>query len=101
MSESVKKKKKFVAKTFFTDNTEWSSKNLWKMISADVKAIKTTRNKISGDSILQIFLRPTFKTWNTSPNNVENSKIYPLLTLTTSFDTTFTVHGFIKSSETF
>ena len=23
---------------FFSDNVEWSSKNLWKMISADVKA---------------------------------------------------------------
>ena len=25
---------------FFTDTVEWSSKNLWKMISADVKANK-------------------------------------------------------------
>ena len=27
-------------KTFLSDNVEWSSKNLWKMISADVKANK-------------------------------------------------------------
>ena len=69
------------------------------MISADVKAKKTIRNKRSGGSILQI--RRTFKTWNTNPNNVKNSKRFPLLTLTTYFDTTFTVHSFIKSSLTF
>ena len=32
LSESVKKE------IFFTDNIEWSSKNLWNMISDDVKA---------------------------------------------------------------
>ena len=37
LSESIKKGK-FVTKTFFSDNVEWSSKNLWKMISAHVKA---------------------------------------------------------------
>ena len=52
-----------MAKIFFTDNIEWSSKNLWKMKSADVKANK---NKKSGGSILQIFKDvPNFKTWNT------------------------------------
>ena len=32
---------------------------------------------------------------------MKNSKKYPLLTLTTYFNTTFTVHSFIKSSLTF
>ena len=36
-SESVKKWK-IVTKIFFSDNVERSSKNLWKMMSADVKA---------------------------------------------------------------
>ena len=44
-SKSVKKGK-FVTKIFFPDNAEWSSNNLWKMMSADTKA-KTTRNKRS------------------------------------------------------
>ena len=35
LSESVKKEK-FVMKIFFSDNVEWSSKNLEKMVSADV-----------------------------------------------------------------
>ena len=65
------------------------------------KLIKATRNKRSGGSILQIFVRHTFRTWNTSPNNVKISKKYPLLTLTNYFDTTFTVHTFIKSSVSF
>ena len=34
------KKGIFVKKIFFSDNVEWSSKNLWKMTSADVKANK-------------------------------------------------------------
>ena len=63
LSESVKKGK-FGAK-YFSDNVEWSSKILWKMISSDVKAIKTTRNKRSSGCILQIFIRSTFRTWNT------------------------------------
>ena len=37
LSESDKKGK-FETKIFFSDNVEWSSKNSWKMISADVKA---------------------------------------------------------------
>ena len=37
LSESIKKGK-FVTKIFFSDNVEWSSKMLWKMMSADVKA---------------------------------------------------------------
>ena len=32
------KKKNSWRKYFFSDNIEWSSKNLWKMTSADVKA---------------------------------------------------------------
>ena len=47
LSESIKKEK-FKMKIFFSDNVEWSSKNLKKM-SANVKAniAKTTRNKRS------------------------------------------------------
>ena len=37
LSESIKKKNLW-QKPFFSDNVEWSSKILWKMISADVKA---------------------------------------------------------------
>ena len=71
--------KKIVTKIFFTA-TEWISKNLWKKISADIlhqKVIKTIRNKRSGGSILQICIRRTFRTWNTSFNNVKNSKKIP------------------------
>ena len=42
LSEFVEKGK-FVTKIFFSDNVEWSSKNLWKMISADVKANKNNK----------------------------------------------------------
>ena len=50
---------------FSSDNVEWSSKNLRKMISADVKANKKKkRNKGAGDCIL-LLIRSTFKTWNT------------------------------------
>ena len=41
-----------MTKIFFSDAV-WSSKNLWKMISAGVKH-KTARNKRSSDCILQI-----------------------------------------------
>ena len=44
LSESVKKGK-FVTKIFFSDNVEWSSKILWKMISADVQANKNTKKE--------------------------------------------------------
>ena len=43
-NESVKKEK-FVARIFSTDNAEWSFQNLWKMISADVKAHKNIKKK--------------------------------------------------------
>ena len=36
LSKSVKKRK-ICDKNIFLDNVEWSSKNLWKMISPDVK----------------------------------------------------------------
>ena len=42
LSEPVEKGK-LVPKIFFSDNVEWSSKNLWKMISADVKANKNNK----------------------------------------------------------
>ena len=38
LSENLLKKENSGRKSFFSDNIEWSSKNLWKMISADVKA---------------------------------------------------------------
>ena len=60
LSESVKIENSW-RKSFL--KIEWSSKTLWKMISADVKR-KTTRNKRSGGSILQIFIRRTSKTLN-------------------------------------
>ena len=31
-------------KVFFSDNVEWSSESLWKMVSADVKTNKTNNN---------------------------------------------------------
>ena len=37
LSKSIKKGQ-FIDKNLFSDNVEWSSKNLWKMISVDVKA---------------------------------------------------------------
>ena len=41
LSESIKRWK-LAMEILFLDNVEWSSKNLWKMMSADVKAnIKT------------------------------------------------------------
>ena len=55
------------------------------------KLIKTTRDERSGGSILQIFIRHTFKTWNTSPDNVKYSKKYPLLMLGYYFDTSFII----------
>ena len=54
LSESIKKGK-FVVKIFFSDYVEWSSENLWKMMSADVKA-----NIISGGCILQIYFNSVF-----------------------------------------
>ena len=38
LRESVKKGKIYDKILFFPDNVEWSSKSLWKMISADIKA---------------------------------------------------------------
>ena len=32
----------FMLKIVFSDNVEWSSKNLWKMMSADVKISKSS-----------------------------------------------------------
>ena len=42
LSESIKKEK-LMTKIFFSDNVKWSSKNLWKMISADIKANKANK----------------------------------------------------------
>ena len=61
LSESVKKENLWW-KYFFSDNVEWISKYLCKMTS-DVKA--NLNNNRSGGSILKVFIRSTFKTWNT------------------------------------
>ena len=42
LSDSVKKWK-FVTKVFLSDNAKWSFKNLWKMISVNVKANKNNK----------------------------------------------------------
>ena len=63
-NESVRKVK-FETKIFFSDNAEWSSNNLWKMVSVDVKANKTTRIKdLVALSFIQIFIRSTFRYWD-------------------------------------
>ena len=41
--EWIRYKRKFVMKITFTDNIEWSSKYLWKIISVDVKANKNNK----------------------------------------------------------
>ena len=56
--------KKLVMLSGFSDNVELSSKNLWKIISADVRANVKQQNKGTGACILQIFIRSTLKTWN-------------------------------------
>ena len=38
MGVNLLKNEKLWWKSFFANNVEWSSKNLWKMMSADVKA---------------------------------------------------------------
>ena len=63
VNESVKKGK-FVTKIFFffSDNFEWSSKKLWKIISADVRAkYKTIKNKLTGVCMVSVNFY-TFKT---------------------------------------
>ena len=42
LSGSIEKGK-FATKIFISDNIEWSSKNLWKMMSTDVKANKNKK----------------------------------------------------------
>ena len=42
LSGSIEKGK-FATKIFYPDNIEWSSKNLWKMMSTDVKANKNNK----------------------------------------------------------
>ena len=42
LSESIRKGKS-MTKIFFSNDVEWSSKNLWQMISADVKANKNNK----------------------------------------------------------
>ena len=65
LSQSVKKKK-ICHKNLFSDNIEWSSNNLWKIISADVKAnVKQKEIKELVAVTFVIFIRGTFKTWNT------------------------------------
>ena len=54
-------------KIFFSDNVEWSSKNVWKMMPADVKAnIKQEEIRDLVTISYNFFLRSTLETWNTS-----------------------------------
>ena len=52
-------------KIFSLDNVEWSSKNLWKMISANVKGNIKQQEIKDMVAVSYIFLRSTLKTWNT------------------------------------
>ena len=68
LSESVKKGK-FKTKIFFSDNVELSPKNLWKMISADLKQNILQTNKKEEIRIwvavsYKFNIKSTFKTWN-------------------------------------
>ena len=56
LSESVKNKK-FLTKIFFSDNIQLSSKTLWKMMPADVKA----NIKQQGIKDLVTYLRNFYK----------------------------------------
>ena len=64
MSESVKKKKN-CDENLFLDNFEWSSKNLSKMMSANVKANIKQQELKDLVAVSYIFLRSTLNTWNT------------------------------------
>ena len=70
LSESVKNGK-FVTKIFFSDNVEWSSKNMLK-ISADVKANKKTRNKRSSDTVSYEFININKKYLQNLKHNVKD-----------------------------
>ena len=69
LSESIKKRKIRDKNFFFSDNIEWGSRNMWKMMSADVKANVKQYNKqiievVSVSYIFYFFIRSTFRTWN-------------------------------------
>ena len=69
LSESIKKRKIHDKNIFFSDNIEWGSRNMWKMMSADVKANVKQYNKqiievVSVSYIFYFFIRSTFRTWN-------------------------------------
>ena len=69
LSESIKKRKIRDKNIFFSDNIEWGSRNMWKMMSADVKANVKQYNKqiievVSVSYIFYFFIRSTFRTWN-------------------------------------
>ena len=71
------KKGKFVTRIFFSDNVELSSKNLSKMISADVKANIKQEIKGSGGCILQIFM--TSKYLQTLKYNVKKVCVFHVI----------------------
>ena len=52
----------FMTKIVFSDNVEWSSKNLWKMMSAGVKC-NTKQIKDLVAVSYKFFLRSTLKSW--------------------------------------
>ena len=55
----------FADENLFSNNTEWSSKYLWKMISADVKTNIKQDNKRFGAYLTNIYRKYLQKTWNT------------------------------------
>ena len=62
LSDESVKKGKFVMKIFFSDNVKWNSKNLWNMMSVDVKtSIKQQEIKYL---VAHLTNFSTFKTWN-------------------------------------
>ena len=59
-------KRKSCDKNLFSDNVEWSSENVWKMMPADVKAnIKQQEIRDLVAVSYNFFLRSTLETWNT------------------------------------
>ena len=74
LSESFKKEN-LRQKSFFT---ECSSRDLWKMISADVKLIKTTKNKRVGGSIRHK-MNVQKLNWNTININIKGACIFHLI----------------------
>ena len=72
LSESIRKGK-FMTKIFFSNNIEWSFKNLWKMMSADVKA------NIKQQEIKDPVVYPTKKYLQNLKYNIKRGCIFHLI----------------------